>query len=85
MQVYDTPATQNINPDPLLSMKEAANYLGISISKMYDLAKREKLSVVKVTSDRKIRKSVLDSYIKRCESTWRWGNIYSTNNSKEIA
>jgi excisionase family DNA binding protein len=79
MQSHDTPTTQNLNPDPLLSMKEAANYLGISISKMYDLAKREKFSVVKVTSDRKIRKSVLDSYIKQCEQPWCWANYNTTN------
>jgi excisionase family DNA binding protein len=79
MQIHDTPATQNLNPDPLLSMKEAASYLGISISKMYDLAKREKLSVVKVTSDRKVRKSVLDSYIKQCERPWCWANYITTN------
>ena len=79
MQSHDTPATQNVNPDPLLSMKEAASYLGVSISKMYDLAKREKLSVVKVTSDRKIRKSVLDGYIKQCEQPWCWANYTTTN------
>ena len=79
MQSHDTPATQNLNPDPLLSMKEAANYLGISISKMYDLAKREKLTVVKVTSDIKIRKSVLDTYIKQCEQPWCWANYNTTN------
>jgi excisionase family DNA binding protein len=79
MQVHDTPETQNLNPDPLFSMKEAAKYLGISTSKMYDLAKREKFSVVKVTSDRKIRKSVLDGYIKQCEQPWCWAN-YNTSN-----
>ena len=79
MQSHDTPATQNLNPDPLLSMKEAAQYLGVKISTMYDLAKREKLSVVKVTSDRKIRKSVLDSYIKQCEQPWCWANYNSSN------
>ena len=82
MQSHDTPATQNLNPDPLLSMKEAANYLGISISKMYDLANREKLSVVKVTSDIKIRKSVLDTYIKQCEQPWCWAPVTSTSKEK---
>ena len=79
MQLQDTPKSHNINPDPLLSMKEAANYLGISVSKMYDLAKREKFSVVKVTSDRKLRKSVLDGYIKQCEKPWCWANFNTTN------
>jgi excisionase family DNA binding protein len=79
MQPHDTPEEQNLNPDPLFSMKEAANYLAISVSKMYDLAKREKFSVVKVTSDRKIRKSVLDSHIKQCERPWCWANFNTTN------
>lgn len=79
MQVPDIPEPQNLNPDPLFSIKEAASYLGISISKMYDLAKREKFSVVKVTSDRKIRKSVLDSYIKQCERPWCWAKYTSSN------
>jgi excisionase family DNA binding protein len=79
MQLHDTPETQNLNPDPLLSMKAAASYLGISVSKMYELAKREKFLVVKVTSDRKIRKSVLDSYIKQCEQPWCWANYTTTN------
>ena len=78
MQSHDTPATQNLNPDPLLSMKEAAQYLGVKISTMYDLAKREKFSVVKVTSDIKIRKSVLDAYIKQCEQPWCWANYNTT-------
>jgi excisionase family DNA binding protein len=79
MKLYDTPEIQNLNPDPLFSMKDAARYLGISLSKMYDLAKREKFLVVKVTSDRKIRKSVLDAYIKQCEQPWCWAN-YNTSN-----
>ncbi len=79
MNQSDTPESHNLNPDPLLSMKEAANYLGISVSKMYDLAKREKFSVVKVTSDRKIRKSVLDTYIKQCEQPWCWAGFLATH------
>ena len=81
----DTPTDYKINTDPLLSMKEAAVYINVSESSIYVIAERENLKVVRVTSDIKIRKSELDAYIKRCESTWRWGNIYSTNNSKEIA
>ena len=64
---HETPKAQNLNPDPLYSMKESAQYLGISKSKMYDLAKENKFPLVKVTSDRKIHKSVLDGYIKQCE------------------
>ena len=79
MQLHDTPEIQNLNPDPLLSMKAAAAYLDISVSKMYELAKREKFPVVKVTSDRKIRKSVLDSYIKQSEQPWCWAHFTTTN------
>ncbi len=73
--------THYLNPDPLYSMKEAAQYLGVSRSKMYELAKSEKLLVVKMTSDMKIRKSVLDSYIKQCEQPCCWAVV--TSSSKE--
>jgi len=78
MDLHNTSSVENPNPDPLYSMKEAALYLGISKSKMYELAEREKLLVIKVTSDRKIRKSVLDAYIKKCEQPWCWSIVYST-------
>jgi excisionase family DNA binding protein len=69
----------HLNTDPLLSMKQAATYLGISVSKMYELAKREQFSVVKVTSDRKIRRSVLDDYIMKSETPWCWMNLGGHN------
>ena len=72
MQSHDTPTTQNLNPDPLLSMKEAANYLGVRSSTMYDIAKREQFPVTFITTDRKIKKSVLDAYINSKQTTWRW-------------
>lgn len=75
MQNPYSPETHNLNPDPLLSMKESAAYLGISISAMYALAEREKFQIVKVTSDIKIRKSVLDAYIKKCEQPWCWMSL----------
>jgi excisionase family DNA binding protein len=74
MWLQDPPTAQNMNPDPLLSVKEAAKYLRVSLSTMYEIAEREKFPVIKVTSDRKIRKSVLDDYINRCEQPWRWAN-----------
>jgi hypothetical protein len=46
---------------------------------MYDLAKEKKFLCVKVTSDKKIRKSVLDDYIKQCEKPWCWAANNSTN------
>lgn len=79
MQPHDAPEEQNLNPDPLFSMKEAANYLRVSLSTIYVIAEREKFPVIKMTSDRKIRKSVLDSYIKQCERPWCWAN-YNTSN-----
>jgi excisionase family DNA binding protein len=72
MSIRDTPEIHSLNPDPLLSIKDAASYLNISVSKMYDIAKQEKLLVVKITSDKKIRKSVLESYIKQHETPWSW-------------
>lgn len=79
MKINDTPEVHHLNPDPLFSMKQAALYLGVSLSKMYELAKREKLLVVKVTSDKKIRKSVLDAYIKQCEQPQCWAKHITTN------
>lgn len=79
MQLGEPDVIQINNADPLFSMKAAAAYLDISVSKMYELAKREKFPVVKVTSDRKIRKSFLDSYIKQCEQPWCWANHTLSN------
>lgn len=75
MQIPCSPEAHNLNPDPLLSMKESAAYLGVSVSAMYALAAREKFPIVLVTSDRKIRRSVLDDYIKKCEQPWRWMSV----------
>lgn len=83
MQISYSLETHNLNPDPLFSMKQAAEYLGISVSAMYALAEREKFLIVKVTSDRKIRKSVLDAYIKKCEQPWCWMSINTIK--KEIS
>jgi excisionase family DNA binding protein len=79
MQIQDAHEVHNLNPDPLLSVKEAAKYLRVSLSTMYEIAEREKFPVIKVTSDRKIRKSVLDDYIKRCEQPWCRASNNSTN------
>ena len=83
MQIPYSPETHNLNPDPLFSMKQAAEYLGISVSAMYALAEREKFLIVKLTSDRKIRKSVLDAYIKKCEQPWCWMSLNTIK--KEIS
>ena len=83
MQNWYSPETHSLNPDALFSMKQAAEYLGISVSAMYALAEREKFPIVLVTSDRKIRRSVLDAYIKKCEQPWCWMTLDTIK--KEIA
>ena len=72
MKEIDSPETKSLNHDPLLSVTEAAIYLGISRSKMYEIAEREKLPCVRITSDRKIRRSILDKYVQTNESPWCW-------------
>ena len=58
--------THNLNPDPLLSVKQAANYLNVSVSKMYEIVKKKELPTVKIESDdKKIRQSVLDRLIRQ--------------------
>jgi excisionase family DNA binding protein len=60
-------------------MKEAAEYLNISLSAMYEIAKREKLICVQITADRKIKKSVLDDLIKKREQPWRFMLVVPRN------
>jgi hypothetical protein len=38
MKIRDTPEIYSLNPDPLLSIKDAASCLNISVSKIYDIA-----------------------------------------------
>jgi len=56
-------------------MKEAAQYLGVKISTMYEIAEREQFSVIFVTTDRKFKRSVLDAYINSKQTTWRWNQF----------
>ena len=71
------------NPDPLLSVKQAANYLNVSVSKMYEIVKKKELPTVKIESDdKKIRQSVLDRLIKQCEQPWCWATVTSTSKEK---
>jgi excisionase family DNA binding protein len=60
-----------VNSDPLLSMRQAADYLGVSTSTMYEIAHREKFPIVLITRDRKIRRSILDEFIKQRETYWQ--------------
>ncbi len=75
-----TPVDNKINVDPLMTMKEAAAYLNIGVSTMYDLAKQEKFPIVLITSDKKIRKSVLDEFIARREEIWSWSLLETLHN-----
>jgi excisionase family DNA binding protein len=81
MSFENSPEPQHLNPDPLYSMKQAANYLGISVSKMYVIVKEKKMPCVQLTSDRKIRKSVLDEYIKKCERPWQLMDVSAREGS----
>ena len=58
-----------INPDPLFSVKDAAAYLSIGQTKMREIIKTQGIPVVKVTSDPKIRRSVLDRFIQQNETS----------------
>ena len=71
------------NPDPLLSVKQAANYLNVSVSKMYEIVKKKELPTVKIESDdKKIRQSVLDRLIRQSEQPRCWATATSTSKEK---
>jgi len=71
------------NPDPLLSVKEAADYLNISKSKMYLIVKKKELPTVQIDSnDKKIRRSVLDRLIRQSEQPRCWATATSTSKEK---
>ena len=75
--------THNLNPDPLLSVKQAANYLNVSVSKMYEIVKKKELPTVKIESDdMKIRQSVLDRLIRQSEQPRCWATATSTSKEK---
>ena len=71
------------NPDPLLSVKDAADYLNISKSKMYEIVNRGLIPIVQIYSDdKKIQQSVLDGLIKQCEQPRCWPTVTSTSKEK---
>ncbi len=75
--------TRNLNPDPLLSVKEAADYLNISKSKMYLIVKKKELPTVQIDSnDKKIRQSVLDRLIRQSEQPRCWATATSISKEK---
>ena len=75
--------THNLNPDPLLSVKQAADYLNISKSKMYLIVKKKELPTVQIDSnDKKIRRSVLDRLIRQSEQPRCWATATSTSKEK---
>ena len=71
------------NPDPLLSVKDAADYLNISKSKMYEIVNRGLIPIVQIYSDdKKIQQSVLDGLIKQCVQPRFWATATSTSKEK---
>jgi excisionase family DNA binding protein len=66
-----------------LSVKEAADYLNISKSKMYLIVKKKELPTVQIDSnDKKIRRSVLDRLIRQSEQPRCWATATSTSKEK---
>ncbi len=47
----------------LITLKEAASYVGIGINKIYELAKKSDFPCVKVGAKRLVIKSELESYL----------------------
>lgn len=54
--------------EPLISLREAAEYLNCSIETIYRLVRQEKIKTWDVAGGRKTRVSVLDAYINTCEA-----------------
>ncbi|WP_435238200.1 helix-turn-helix domain-containing protein [Streptomyces sp. YPW6] len=54
--------TSRANPDPLLSMPEAAAYLNVSEREVWRLRERRLVETVKVGRHVRVRRSVLDAY-----------------------
>jgi len=72
-----------LNPDPLLSVRQAAEYLNVSKSKMYLIVKKKELPTVQIDSDDiKIRQSVLDRLIRQSEQPRCWATATSTSREK---
>ena len=71
------------NPDPLLSVREAADYLNISKSKMYEIVNKDLFPIVQIDSDdKKIQQSVLDRLIRQSEQPRCWATATSTSKEK---
>lgn len=54
--------------EPLISPREAAEYLGCSLATFYRLLRQGKIKTWDVAGGRKTRVSVLDAYINTCEA-----------------
>ena len=83
MDASDTPLEYKAGYDPLLSPKEAAEYLGMKLTTFYKYAKEHEIPRVRITADSKIRKSVLDELIRQNEQPWRWGKAVLQINAKD--
>jgi excisionase family DNA binding protein len=83
MDASDTPLEYKAGYDPLLSPKQAAEYLGMKLATFYKYAKEHEIPRVRITADSKIRKSVLDELIRQNEQPWRWGKASLQINGEE--
>jgi excisionase family DNA binding protein len=72
--MYRVPEENFLNPDPLLSVRQAAEYLNVSKSKMYEIINTEGLPTVLI-GDIKIQRSILDEYINKRKRTWHWMSV----------
>ena len=72
--MYRVPEENFLNPDPLLSVRQAAEYLNVSKSKMYEIINTEGLPTVRI-GDKKIQRSILDEYISKRKRTWHWMSV----------
>ena len=55
--------------DPLLKVGEAASYLRVSRSKMYELISKHNLEVVRITTRTLIKQSTLDALVVQLSAT----------------
>jgi excisionase family DNA binding protein len=57
--------------DPLLSIKEAAKYCGVSVTTMNSWRRKRMLPCIRINSDARVRRSDLNRFIAR-HKTWGW-------------
>lgn len=55
-----------VNPDPLLTVPEAADYLGVPVHWMRRAIHERRLPVLRVGRNVRLRRSALDDYLTTC-------------------